>query len=70
MTKENLDNLRELLCEFNCTYVLDKNREVVIDKAVDIVTEVMEMEVEHDNKCGSCKYGTYSSCDGSCPLTN
>ena len=48
MSKEDLDKLRELLCDFDCTYALDDNKAEVIDKAVDIITSVMEVEYGND----------------------
>lgn len=51
MDKDDLYNLVELLCEFNCTYALDDEKEKVIDMAIDIVTEIMESEYGKQVSC-------------------
>jgi hypothetical protein len=47
MSKEDLDKLRELLCDFDCTYALDKNKAEAVDKVIDIIASIME--VDHGN---------------------
>jgi hypothetical protein len=44
MTKEDLCKLIELLCDIDGTYYLGEEKSDVIEKAVDIATEVLENE--------------------------
>jgi hypothetical protein len=70
--------VNELLCEMltNCEMDISsgyvdtfrKEKALALDIAIEAIKEKMERET--DNPCVSCKYGIYSSCDGSCPLTN
>lgn len=48
MSKEKLDNLHELLCDFDLSYALSGGNKKVIDKAIEVVTSVMEVEADND----------------------